>query len=550
MLLSRFWYVVLGLVLGASVLLLSMAQSMFNRATERARGEGLSSDSQVISWYLKDDARQRSSQLVKFALDPEISGVLEQASRSEASLKSESRDKVTAALNKVQKSIEPEEAFDAVFAVDQHGRVVGHVGYQAANGMSDFELGGYPVVADALHGFIRDDTLVWNRIYRVVARPVQAEAGAQPAGAIVGARVLDDRFARELSERTGAALAFYVDGSRTASGAPEGFQKSNLDQIVSDLESLRQDPDYMEKGRSGIRTVGDVLSVQYTRLPGEAYALGAGYAVARQSERLRSPFSFFQASDDKDKQAADKLLAVGIGLGAILLGLLFSFLEHTVPLRVFRSEAARLAKGETDQLQPSKFRGIFRKIAAELNEGIDKVAASMGGQSRRAANLEDVLGALPAQPQMAAFAVPGDGPVPATATPLKAPLPGGSAPFAPTGAAAGLPVAPTRAAPVAAPGPGRPNPAAVSAASVAPRTGALQQASADPEEEWRAVYTVFVATKQQCGESTEGFTYEKFRKTLVKNRDALIARHGVSRVKFAVHVKEGKAALKASPVRS
>jgi hypothetical protein len=56
-------------------------------------------------------------------------------------------------------------------------------------------------------------------------------------------------------------------------------------------------------------------------------------------------------------------------------------------------------------------------------------------------------------------------------------------------------------------------------------------------------------TKNQCGEPTEGFTYEKFRKTLVKNRDALVARQGVSRVRFSVYVKDGNAALKASPVK-
>jgi hypothetical protein len=67
--------------------------------------------------------------------------------------------------------------------------------------------------------------------------------------------------------------------------------------------------------------------------------------------------------------------------------------------------------------------------------------------------------------------------------------------------------------------------------------------------EWRAVYEEFVRTKQQCGESVDGFTYEKFEQTLKKNRDALVQRHGAKRVKFSVYVKEGKAALKASPIK-
>src|SRR5690606_39445866 len=99
---------------------------------------------------------------------------------------------------------------------------------EQATGMTDFELGGYPVVADALHGYVRDDTLVWDRLYRVVARPVEYEVGSLPAGASVAARIIDDRFARELSQRTGAAVAFSVDGHRAASGAPEGFDRSKI----------------------------------------------------------------------------------------------------------------------------------------------------------------------------------------------------------------------------------------------------------------------------------------------------------------------------------
>ena len=68
MLLSRFWYVLLGLLLGTMVFLLHVASSMYNRAGLRFRSEGLSADVQVVSWYLRDDARQRSAQLIQFAL--------------------------------------------------------------------------------------------------------------------------------------------------------------------------------------------------------------------------------------------------------------------------------------------------------------------------------------------------------------------------------------------------------------------------------------------------------------------------------------------------
>jgi hypothetical protein len=67
--------------------------------------------------------------------------------------------------------------------------------------------------------------------------------------------------------------------------------------------------------------------------------------------------------------------------------------------------------------------------------------------------------------------------------------------------------------------------------------------------EWMTVYDDFVRTKKQCGEPTDGLTFEKFQTTLKKNRDALMQRHNCKRVRFSVYVKEGRASLKATPVR-
>jgi hypothetical protein len=67
--------------------------------------------------------------------------------------------------------------------------------------------------------------------------------------------------------------------------------------------------------------------------------------------------------------------------------------------------------------------------------------------------------------------------------------------------------------------------------------------------EWHAVFQDFVSLKQQCGESTDGFSYEKFEQTLKKKNGELLTRHRAKRGKFSVYVKEGKAALKATPLK-
>jgi len=74
-------------------------------------------------------------------------------------------------------------------------------------------------------------------------------------------------------------------------------------------------------------------------------------------------------------------------------------------------------------------------------------------------------------------------------------------------------------------------------------------AAGDPAAEWHQVYEEFLRTKRECNEPTDGLTFEKFQQTLKKNRDALMQRHGCKRVKFSVYVKEGRASLKATPVR-
>jgi hypothetical protein len=71
----------------------------------------------------------------------------------------------------------------------------------------------------------------------------------------------------------------------------------------------------------------------------------------------------------------------------------------------------------------------------------------------------------------------------------------------------------------------------------------------DEATEWRGVFEEFVRIKKECGEPTEGLSFEKFQTTLRKNRDQLVTKHGCKRVKFSVYVKEGRAALKASPVK-
>lgn len=69
------------------------------------------------------------------------------------------------------------------------------------------------------------------------------------------------------------------------------------------------------------------------------------------------------------------------------------------------------------------------------------------------------------------------------------------------------------------------------------------------ERHFREVFDQFVALKRQCNESIVGLTHDKFVQTLKKNKEQIVTKHGAKSVRFTVYVKDGKAALKATPVK-
>ena len=71
----------------------------------------------------------------------------------------------------------------------------------------------------------------------------------------------------------------------------------------------------------------------------------------------------------------------------------------------------------------------------------------------------------------------------------------------------------------------------------------------EEDAHFRHVFDDFVETKRSCGEPTAGLTQAKFLQKLRDNKSALVAKHGCRTVRFSVYVKDGKAALRATPIR-
>jgi hypothetical protein len=76
---------------------------------------------------------------------------------------------------------------------------------------------------------------------------------------------------------------------------------------------------------------------------------------------------------------------------------------------------------------------------------------------------------------------------------------------------------------------------------------------AQPREDepgrFRDLYDRFIKTRIACGESVGSLTYERFEAKLRRNEEAVKRRFACKRVRFDVHIKNGRAALRATPIR-
>src|SRR6478609_1993409 len=76
MLLSRFWYAVLGLFCAASLYVAYLAVGQYNRRNNLAAGELIASDSQTVGWALQIDGRRRLDALLVGAVDKGVQDAL------------------------------------------------------------------------------------------------------------------------------------------------------------------------------------------------------------------------------------------------------------------------------------------------------------------------------------------------------------------------------------------------------------------------------------------------------------------------------------------
>lgn len=607
MLLSRFWYVILAILAIVGVMAAMVASNVVNEQRTDLVTRVLTRDHTVLEQALEIEARARLDALAPFAANRDVRSALRQASARApgAAVPEPVAAGLAAKIAELNGQLADMRG-DLLFAVDDEGWIVSAVApgrIPAGAGIGEF-----PLVARALEGYVRDDVWVYNDdIYRMAARPVID--GGQYVGAIIHGKRADEGFAERLSTTRlpGATIAFFI-GPDVKAGHMASGDAPRTEELGGELLTrMLADPEVQSGERAAVQQLpGGGLAV-YSLVHGTAREANVGYAIARPVPRLEKPWDLVLSTPTAEWLEVAKLWPVWAIFAVLILVAMFCvWLERDRPLGKMRRAASLLGSPES-RLTVTDFGGQYRKIAQHVNDALDRTAGEVGPKRQAAKNLDEILGPAPDAQQPAFFGfAQQDGPPPAFGDlppvppaepaptppaaakppPPKPPAPPSAKPAAPP-AAKPTPPAPEATAPapvpppskVTAPGadPTKPSPVqrkqlkrtllgvpppaedddedegATMVARV-PEELLAQSASHalggdDEDKHFREVYQQFLDTKKQCGEPTAGLTFDKFVVTLRKNRDQIVNRHGARKVRFTVYVKEGKAALKATPIR-
>jgi hypothetical protein len=453
---------------------------------------------------------------------------------------------------------------------------------------------GRPLIDDALAGYLRDD--LWTHsgsMYLVSASPVVKQGSY--AGAVVLGHKVTNELAATLVKPLGVDMGFHVGTDGIAGSRTIAFDQAEM---VAALGGLGDDrtSDCQVARPIEVRAGTENYTALVARLPGEAGTKQAYYSVMIKQPDQLGLVATLSAMKDNDLSFASAPWVFILGGGgfvvALGLGIALMFFEAERPMRRLAADATRLASGGTDRMLEERHRGVPGSIARNVNRHIDK----LGRDAKTAKNdLDQLLGPAPegglGTIDLLATALPPvrpSAPIPAAPPPSefrfqdtgpttvrKPGLPSSSALPAPGlprtkdariptidlspalspppfRAASAPPTAPPAPAAVPPPPPLRgsqPPPAALSFDDdiLGRGTTAPPEPRVDPH--FKLIFEQFVSLKKSCNEPTAGLVYERFAEKLVRNRDDLMAKTGCREVRFTVYVKDGKAALKATPIK-
>jgi histidine kinase family protein len=552
MFLSKIWFILIALAAGLAVTVALVAPRPAVQKLSALEGQRLDRAQYAAEQMLKVDAHKWIDRVSKLGRDAIISESLDSATRGAGE------------INVIHKTVQdrfhaliPDLAtggIAALVAVDNKGRVI------ARAGDNDKEYGDYvtgaEIVADALRGYLSDDVWGMNgRLMRMAAAPVLSKGRDRIVGALYIGAETGDNFVERLKKNLDVDVALFLRGKPIATTA-----------YPSALGPL---PDLIAQHAQEIETVKRTPAIPFTAGSDELLAVAAPFAgQAGQQQAFYVLFGKRPANADLaallKNTSSDDLkwgrfpwipLAGGVFL-AVLIGLFLIRSEGEKPMLRLRAELKQLARGEIFKIQDLQYGGRFGGLARDINAAIEHYTHAPGAPSAMAG--KDLNAILGDSAGGKAFDLPSPGSAFASPPPPSFPPPPPPSGFPPPPPAGFAPPPPAFAPP---PPPVFAPPPPFSASSIpaldteiAPAGSEATRiiANADDVDEdthFKNIFDDFVATKRECGESIVGLTLDKFKDKLRGNKDALMSKHQCRTVRFAVYVKDGRAALRATPIR-
>lgn len=570
---SKIWLFLLALAGAAALTIALLLPRPAQRALLRGEANRLQTACSVIHILLADDARNRIDLAGAFARSPEIMNALDAASGVER-LDEARMKQVRDVGDTVMKAIQGNRKPDFAMLIDRRGRVVARVR------LDDSDFGdiaaGRPLIDDALAGYLRDDVWAQNgTLYFVSAAPV-VKQGAYVGAAVLGHQVTN-QLAQTLVKSLEVDMGFHLGADGVAGSRTIAFDHGPLQAAIARLgEDTATDCQVVRP--IDVRAGAEEYTVIVARLPGEATARQAYYSVLIKRPDALGFVGTLKAVKENDLSFGNFpwILVGGAFLVVLGVGIGLMFIEVDRPLRRLTADAVRLAKAEADRLSEDAHGGKFGSIARSVNIHIDK----LGREAKSARKDLDQLLGPPPEGSL--------GTIDLLATALPSVRPGGPAPAVPpppsdfrfgdTSAPPAYKPPPRPAAPPPRPGTPPPfraatPPAVTPPAQAAPpppmtlaperlverpsgtfdddllAPGSSPDLAPRPDPYFKQIFDQFVSVKRSCNESIAGLVYERFAEKLVKNREDLMVKTGCRDVRFTVYVKDGKAALKATPVK-
>jgi hypothetical protein len=348
-------------------------------------------------------------------------------------------------------------------------------------------------------------------------------------GALVLFVPLDEGWAKALKASAGVDVTLSVGLPKAVTTLPPAEAKPLVDAALARAGSIA------DAGRLGRVDPGFALPFKVPPLP---LLLGKAPGARAQAVALvgvKDGHAILSAPVAPMLGAAVQSEWTGFALaaGVLVLGVIVGLLLHgeaapQVPADLLQA-AARIERGDFGARVPT-MAGKYGTVAAALNRAADAashVAAAVAAPD----GTQQFFGRAPSHPEET-------GP---QAFELRASPP----------AAAPQAVSPLDPTPRAFSTTQRMDGAALGAGFGQPEAPPDEPLSEAQEEErhWEQTFDDFLRVREECGEPSDGLTFDRFRVKLEKNKETLVQKYGCRTVRFQVYVKEGKAALKATPVK-